>query len=92
MKIAFLAKLFVRFFDKLDRFLCRSLPRSIRFWWAMLWIREDEFHPSLDFDFEYAYLLSAKGRDAYWLDLARRRGIVHERDLAKEQKIYRWVF
>lgn len=67
--------------ERVDRKLCLSLPGPIRFWWSKLWIRKDEFHPSLNSHAEYATTLSSKKRDAYWHNLMVRRSIAHERDL-----------
>ncbi len=83
MKILTLVKSLVRLYRRLDRYLRRTLLGAIRYRWARLWVRQDEFHSSLEFDALYAYGLSAKKRNAYWFDLIRRRDIAHKRDLAK---------
>ncbi|HVT75161.1 MAG TPA: hypothetical protein VHD69_01935 [Candidatus Paceibacterota bacterium] len=62
---------------------------SIRNAWHRLWVRKDEFHPSLDFDADYYFSLPPIKRRAYDIDLARRRRIAHERDLATEIKTAR---
>mgnify|MGYP001559595055 CR=1 FL=1 len=36
--------------DTSDRWLCRKLPWFLRLPWCSLWVRQDEFHPSLDSD------------------------------------------
>lgn len=69
------------FFDKFDRLLCRKLPGALRIRWSKLWIREDEFHPSLDFDRDYAVTLPIQKQAAYWGDLSNRRDIAHARSL-----------
>jgi hypothetical protein len=76
-----LANWFIRLWNKLDRRLCCSLPGPVRFWWSRLWVRKDEFHPSLNSHAEYAVSLKPEKRTAYSHDLARRRGIAHVRDL-----------
>jgi hypothetical protein len=81
-KILSLLSLFVRLCDQLDRWLCCSLPGPIRFQWAKLWVRKDEFHPSLNIHTNYVYRLNKERRDSYWNNLMRRRKIAHERDLA----------
>ncbi len=75
--------LFLRLWDKLDRRLCHSLPYPTRLWWHRLWIRKNEFHPSLDSDADYVVCLEHEQRHLYWGDLARRRGIAHQRDLGE---------
>ena len=76
------ADIIVRSFSRSDCWLCRSLPGPIRLRWSRLWIRENEFHPSLDSDAEYYYYLPSEGYTAYWQDLVRRREIAHRRSLA----------
>lgn len=54
--------------------------------WDKAWIREDEFHSSLDMDSKYliAVGITSKKGKAYMRDLDRRRQIAHERDLESE--------
>jgi hypothetical protein len=73
--------------DRFDRWLCRTLPGSLRVEWARLWIREDEFHPSLDSYAEFAVDLPIEARRFYSEDLCRRRMIAHHRDLARATAI-----
>ena len=65
---------------------------SSAFFWQKLWIREDEFHPSLDQDIEVMSYISFKRRrnwieqsyadQAYRDDLlCRRREIAHNRTI-----------
>lgn len=54
--------------------------RGIKLQWDRLWIRQDEFHSSLDMDIFAMIDMSSKERDAYWEDLIKRRQIAHERD------------
>lgn len=68
------------------RYLLISLRRRIwnkmiLLWWYRLWVRKNEFHKSLDFDFEAMMVMNQKGRKKYWKDLAKRRQKAHERDL-----------
>lgn len=51
----------------------------IRSRWYRLWIRKDEFHPSLDIDPMSLAALSPGDRSEYLRDLARRRQIAHQR-------------
>lgn len=74
---------FIKLFEKIDYWLCLSLPWRLRLWWCRLWIRKDEFHPSLDINIEYASRLSSeKEHYAYLADLRERRETAHERDMA----------
>ncbi len=74
---------FVLMFCRFDHWLCRTLPGAIRYQWAKLWVREDEFHPSLDSHAHYVHKLPSRQRDLYWQNLMSRRGVAHKRDLAK---------
>lgn len=69
--------------DVVDRWLCNNLPGPIRFRWSKLWVREDEFHPSLNDHKEYALKLLPWEKNAYYRSLNKRRSIAHERDLAR---------
>ncbi|MDD4062569.1 MAG: hypothetical protein PHV25_02210 [Candidatus Pacebacteria bacterium] len=55
--------------------------KGVRLWWARLYIRKDEFHPSLTFDAEAAIVMDRKERDEYYEGLKRRQHIAHERGL-----------
>ncbi|MFM2383607.1 MAG: hypothetical protein RIQ72_179, partial [Candidatus Parcubacteria bacterium] len=66
-------------FEDIDRWLCVRLPVSIRVWWHRLWIRRDEFHPSLNMCIEYACTLSPDKRLAYRKDIVKRRDVAHQR-------------
>jgi hypothetical protein len=75
----------------IDRWLCLHLrPWQVRWWWHRLWIRSDEFHPSLDQDSEIAVAMGLKhakhmfdysGSERYYEDLCCRRGVAHERTI-----------
>ncbi|MDD5357517.1 MAG: hypothetical protein PHS53_05260 [Candidatus Pacebacteria bacterium] len=74
--------------DRLDRRACCSFPiLRLRLWWCRLWIREDEFHPSLDFDHEIIISLDSLGAKRYFDDIGQRRRIAHERDLERGDKL-----
>jgi hypothetical protein len=64
---------------KLDIWLCLHLPGPLRTFWRRLWIRKDEFHPSLDRDVRYESCLNRGERQTNLLNLVRRRGIAHKR-------------
>ena len=78
--------LFVRWLD------IKSLPGKIKrriwnkrllLWWYRLWVREDEFHRSLDMDVAAMLEMNERERKKYLADLVHRREIAHQRDLAK---------
>lgn len=54
---------------------------GIKLWWNRLWVRADEFHPSLDLDMVALEAMTAPERAAYLRDLFRRREIAHRRAL-----------
>ena len=64
-----------------DRRLCWYLPYPLKLWWCRLWIRSDEFHPSLHSDANYYPTLPAVQQKKYWDDLLRRRDFAHRRTL-----------
>ncbi len=72
-----------KMFLAIDRWLCVKLrPIKLRAWWCELWIRADEFHPSLNLDVEVAVRLpSDKERMNYTSRLLERRDIAHKRTL-----------
>jgi hypothetical protein len=72
----------IRICERIDWWLCCTLPGPIRFWWARRWIRKDEFHPSLDSHARYYRHLSPEKRTKYWQDIDRRRQVAHRRDFA----------
>ena len=65
--------------------------RGIKLRSNRLWIRENEFHSSLDMDFEAMLGMNKKQRDAYLVDLVKRRQIAHERDLMKKSPTFRAI-
>jgi hypothetical protein len=78
-------------FERVDRWLCiRMRPLLLRWIWQTLWIRKDEFHPSLDRDVEVEFHIASLCNswlhrgitvERYHLDLIRRRNIAHNRTL-----------
>lgn len=67
-------------FNPLVKFYLRR--RALIFWWwQRLWIRKDEFHSSLNTNYNIVAHLTPDERSLYYLDLAQRRQIAHQRDL-----------
>lgn len=50
-------------------------------WWHRLWIREDEFDRSLEWDDKAYIVMSREKRGWYDRDLAIRRQIAHQREM-----------
>ena len=50
-----------------DSLYSTLIASAIRLHWHRLWIREDEFHSSLDSDYAIMLHLGRKGRFARWL-------------------------
>jgi hypothetical protein len=59
--------------------------RGLKLGWYRLWVRKDEFHPSLNMDSKAMFGMSKEARKRYMFDLIRRRQIAHERDLASSK-------
>ncbi|MDD4897415.1 MAG: hypothetical protein WCZ99_02860 [Candidatus Paceibacterota bacterium] len=59
----------------------RIWNKRILLWWNRLWIRKDEFHPSLNSDVEAMMEMTKEEKTAYLKDLMIRRRIAHLRDL-----------
>ncbi len=55
----------------------RLLPHRPRLFWHQLWIRRDEFHPSLNMDGRAMRVMNAADRDRYLTKLGRRRRLAH---------------
>jgi hypothetical protein len=53
---------------------------GLKLWWYRLWIRKDEFHPSLKSDLEAMLAMTREQCIAYKKNLKRRRLIAHRRD------------
>lgn len=58
--------------------------RTLKLWWNKLWIRKDEFHPSLDLDFRAMLVMNKKQLDKYYADITRRRKIAHDREFKED--------
>jgi len=58
-----------------------KLRTRIKIAWDKLWIREDEFHSSLDMDINSMLDMDDKERDDYLKDLTKRRNIAHKNDI-----------
>ena len=52
---------------------------GIKLWWYRLWIRADEFHPSLAIDSAALAAMSYPEQKDYLADLCTRRQIAHRR-------------
>ncbi len=65
-------------FSKFDTWMCLNCPYfNIRVWWCQLWLRKDEFHPSLNADSEVMLSLQGRDLDNYTQDLISRRQLAH---------------
>lgn len=72
-----------------DRWLCWELPWYLRLPWCSLWARKDEFHPSLEYDYDalnrksefYRKLLRA------WFNITRLRPIPSKTESDEEAQI-----
>ena len=62
-----------------------KISTRVKIFWNRLWIRRDEFHKSLDLDFDIIKDMTTEERQAYHLDLAKRRQIAHQRDLERDK-------
>lgn len=51
-----------------------------KLFWNRLWIRKDEFHPSLDIDPIASSYMTKEERELYYKDIVRRREIAHRLD------------
>ncbi|MEA1936606.1 MAG: hypothetical protein U9N04_00660 [Patescibacteria group bacterium] len=58
----------------------RIWNRYILLFWHRLYIRKDEFHPSLDIDMSAMLEMNEKEKEEYLTDLVRRRKVAHRRD------------
>jgi hypothetical protein len=61
----------------------KMLPFRPRITWNRLWVRNDEFHQSLEMDVKALIRMSDSEREEYMFDLCRRRNIAHNRDIEK---------
>ena len=60
--------------------------KRLRLWWYRLYIRQDEFHRSLNSDIEAMLVMDSSELKAYFKDLYRRRRIAHRRDMHRRMK------
>jgi hypothetical protein len=78
--------LFVFYYES-KYFLLFSLPAFLksrtRLFWYRLWIRKDEFHRSLDMDFNFLITANEKQRVEYLNDLTIRREIAHRKGIGE---------
>ncbi len=79
----------IKYFLQIWRFKIKSFPGKIKriMWngcillgWHRLWVREDEFHKSLNMDILAMMEMSRKRRQKYLKGLLRRREVAHRRD------------
>jgi hypothetical protein len=71
---------------KYGKYYFRILPHIPRHIWNILWIREDEFHKSLDMHTDLLIHLNKEHTKLYINNLLHRRKISHERDLEFRKK------
>jgi len=57
------------------------LPHRPRLIWHKLWLRKNEFHPSLSYDISAVEHMDAADKEQYTQDLIKRRNAAHEKDL-----------
>jgi hypothetical protein len=62
----------------------RRLRIALRLWWNRLWVREDEFHTSLDLDYTAMANMTLEDQSAHQADVIRRREIAHQRERSQE--------
>ncbi|PID52569.1 MAG: hypothetical protein CR972_01270 [Candidatus Moraniibacteriota bacterium] len=48
-------------------------------WWHCLWIRKDEFHPLLDYDYNIMDQMNLEEPKRYRVDVFRRRTLAHKK-------------
>ncbi len=70
----------LRFFFELK---CSIWNKTILLWWYRLWIRKNEFHPSLNLDMKAYCMMNGEQRQKYLIDLYQRRSLAHERNLQR---------
>lgn len=67
----------IKFKEKLSTMKKLFWNRCLLLWWYRLWIRENEFHKSLNTDFSAMEFMSEKAKLKYERNLVRRRNIAH---------------
>lgn len=70
------------FWEAVFHLRCRIWNKHLRRWWCELYIRQDEFHSSLDVDPLALMVMNQQEQSEYVRSLIKRREIVHNRDLA----------
>lgn len=63
-----------------ERLQRRIWHRGVKLFWYRLWVRDDEFHPSLEMDHEALIDMSEEEERAYRADLRRRRCRTHQKE------------
>lgn len=73
--------------DKTDRWFCTRLHWSLRLPWCALWVRQDEFHPSLDSDYcaLFSIIRLRQKLLQQWLNVTRGRLIPSKEDFVVEE-------
>jgi hypothetical protein len=64
----------------------RLWNKRLKLWWYRLYVRQDEFHCSLNTDVEAMFVMDSEEIQRYFKDIQRRRTIAHRRDLHREDK------
>jgi hypothetical protein len=59
----------------------RWLRFHLKWFWCRLWVRREEFHWTLEIDWEGIFVLSEEKFEQYTKDVIRRRSIAHDRTL-----------
>lgn len=74
--------------DTFDKWLCVNLPWYLRLPWCSLWVRKDEFHPSLNLDGMGLYKRMQFRRKwlKIWIDATSLRPIPIEEYFAEEYR------
>ena len=64
-----------------------AIAKKAYWWlWFNVWLRGNEFHPSLNLDVEAALKMTPQKRKAYYAELANKRSRAHQMDLDKMEK------
>lgn len=62
------------------RYQTRMLKHRPKLLWDRLWLRQDEFHSSLNLNATALLDMSREDRKKYVMDLVKRRNRAHQRD------------
>ncbi len=84
LNICFGFPIAVIFGEDIGLIFIQSIPWwKVRLWWYQLYIRKDEFHPSLSID-PFAFVrMAEREKEEYLGSLCRRRIIAHQRDTTR---------